>query len=154
MTKAPKLRPGTYVLIPLADGSFGYGRVLQFPYAAFYDLRTDSPISDLARIDASPVLWRLSVRITGGHERWPRLGAAPLAGAVAEPVTFFTQDEDQIDDCRIYDTEGLSRSARPQECIGLERAANWDARHVEARLLDHFTGQTNEDEMRARVKLG
>lgn len=153
MTKAPKLEPGTYVLIPLADGSFGYGRVLQFPYAAFYDLRSDSPISDIARIDAAPVLWRLSVRITGGHERWPKLGHAPLTGAVAEPVTFFTQEVGVIDSCEIYDTEGMVRRARPEECIGLERSAAWDARHVEERLLDHFMGRENETEMRLRVKL-
>lgn len=153
MTKAPRLKPGTYVLIPLADGRYGYGRVLPFPDMAFYDLSSASPLSDLARIDASPVLWRLSVRITGGHERWPRIGSAPLSGAVAEPVTFFTQDDDEVDSCSVHDTAGMSRRARPEECIGLERSAVWDARHVEVRLLDHFMGRENEDEVRMRVRL-
>lgn len=153
MTKAPKLKIGTYLRIPLSDGSFGYGRVLEFPYVAFYDLRTDSPVADLAQIDARPVLWRLSVRITGGHDRWPKLGLAPLTGAVAEPVAFFTQDDDVIDSCEVYDSEGMSRRARPEECVGMERSVNWDARHVEERLLDHFEGRENESVERFRVKL-
>ena len=139
-------------MIPLPDESLGYGRILQFPYVAFYDLRTPTAISDLARIDEVPVLWRLSVRITGGHDRWPKFGRAPLAGAVAEPVTFFTQDEDVIDSCSIYDSEGMSRRARPDECVGLERSANWDARHVEVRLLDHFLGRQNETAARLSVR--
>ena len=150
MTKAPKLKSGTYVLVPLTDGTFGYGRVLQFPYVAFYDLRTDAPSSDLGQIDARPALWRLSVRVFGGHDRWPKLGHAPLSGAVAEPVTFFTQDIGAPERCRVYDTEGMSRSARPEECIGLEQSANWDAPEVEERLLDHFEGRVNESAERLR----
>jgi hypothetical protein len=153
LTKSPKLKVGTYLQIPLADGSFGYGRVLQFPYVAFYDLRTAGPAPGVAQIDARPVLWRLSVRITGGHDRWPKVGHAPLSGAVAGPVTFFTQDDDRIDSCAVYDTEGMSRRVAPEECVGLERSANWDARHVEERLLDHFEGRENESVERLRVKL-
>ena len=28
---------GAFVMIPLADGSFGYGTLLEAPYAAFYN---------------------------------------------------------------------------------------------------------------------
>jgi hypothetical protein len=40
-------RPGSFLRIPLADGSFGYGRMLELPFDAFYDYRTTSPDSDL-----------------------------------------------------------------------------------------------------------
>jgi hypothetical protein len=43
MAKTPKLVPGTFVRIPLADGSFGYGRVLSDPYIAFYNTTTGRP---------------------------------------------------------------------------------------------------------------
>ena len=46
MKKAPTLEVGTYLRIPLKDGSFAYGRVLSNPYVAFYDLETKEPSSE------------------------------------------------------------------------------------------------------------
>ncbi|WP_395358305.1 hypothetical protein ACHGLA_01160 [Streptomyces sp. YH02] len=43
--------------------------------------------------------------------------------------------------------------AAPEECVGLERAAVWDAHHIERRLLDTFLGLPNQDERDARVRL-
>ncbi|WP_439628422.1 Imm26 family immunity protein [Shinella sp.] len=153
MVKAPKIALGTFMRIPLGDGTFGYGRALQYPYVAFYDLRSDAPLSDTKSVGARPVLFRLSVRLLGGHDRWPALGKAKLEGEVAEPVTFFTQDDDNIQKCTIYDTAGLYRAAAPEECVGLERSAVWDPHHVEERLLDHFEGRENETEKSFRVRL-
>lgn len=153
MAKAPRIALGTFMCIPLGDGTFGYGRALQYPYVAFYDLRTGTPLSDIKEAGARPVLFRLSVRLLGGHDRWPALGKAKLQGEVAEPVTFFTQDDDDIQKCTIYDTAGLYRAASPEECVGLERSAVWDPHHVEERLLDHFEGRENETEKSFRVRL-
>jgi hypothetical protein len=55
--------------------------------------------------------------------------------------------------CTIYDTDGLERDATPEEYVGLERAAVWEAHHIETRLLDTFEGRPNETVQFLRVKL-
>jgi hypothetical protein len=144
--------PGTFVRVPLPDGTSGYGRVLAEPYVAFHQLRTSEPAADLDAIEAAPLLFAQAVRICD-LERWPLLGRRDLTGAAARPLVFFTQDVLDPRRCTIFDTAGRSRAAAPEECVGLERAAVWDPHHIERRLLDNLTGQPNEAELRARVHL-
>jgi len=47
--KTPKRGLGTFLKIPLPDGSYAYGRGLELPYTAFYDYRSIEPESDQAR---------------------------------------------------------------------------------------------------------
>ncbi|MFF8381574.1 immunity 26/phosphotriesterase HocA family protein [Streptomyces sp. NPDC015661] len=144
--------PGTYLRIPLADGSWGYGRVLTTTYTAFYDYRTAGPSDDLDDLDTRPLLFAQAVRLSDG-DRWEPIGSRPLAGAAARPVVLFTQDRADFRKCVIFDSEGVERRAAPEECVGLERAAVWDAHHIERRLLDTFLGLPNQDELAARVRL-
>lgn len=152
MAKAPKLVPGTFVRIPLADGSFGYGRILSDPYVAFYNFKTDEPLSDLDVIASQPVLFTQAVRLLS-YERWASIGQRALEGEVAKPVVRFMQDLGDFRRCTIFDSEGMEKEVGPEECIGIERAAVWDSPHIERRLLDTFMGRPNEDEIRARVRL-
>jgi hypothetical protein len=147
--KRPRHTPGTFVRIGLGDGSFGYGRLLEAPYAAFYDHRTLEPSDDLDAIASKPVLFRQAVRL----KDWEPIGSRPLEGAVAEPVVRFMQDVADFRKCTIYDTAGHTRAATPEECVGLERAAVWDTHHIEQRLLDTFMGRPNSAEVHARVRL-
>ncbi|MFE5590316.1 immunity 26/phosphotriesterase HocA family protein [Streptomyces sp. NPDC056549] len=143
---------GTYLRILLPDGSYGYGRVLSAAYTGFYDYRTARPSADLDDIDTRPLLFAQTVRWPDG-DRWQVIGNRPLAGEAARPVVRFTQDLADFRQCVIYDSEGAARPATPLECVGLERAATWDAHHIERRLLDTFLGLPNQDEMNARVRL-
>jgi hypothetical protein len=152
MKKAPILVPGTFVRIPLEDGSFGYGRVLANPYVAFYNYRTTKPFSDLDVIASKPLLFTQAVRLFG-YDRWANIGKRELEGEVAKPVVRFMQDLADFRKCTIYDSAGMVKEVGPEECIGLERAAVWDMHHIERRLLDAFLGRPNEDEIRARVHL-
>lgn len=152
MAKTPKLVSGTFVRIPLADGSFGYGRVLSDPYIAFYNYRTTEPSSDLDVIGSKPVLFTQTVRLFG-YDRWANIGKRELEGEVAKPVVRFMQDLADFRKCTIFDSAGMEKEVGPEECIGLERAAVWDPPHIERRLLDTFMGRPNEDEIRARVRL-
>ena len=154
-SKRPRLRTfkvGTFLRIPLEDGSFGYGRELREPYSAYYDYRTLEPSADLDIIEAQPVLFTTSVRVRT-CDPWEVLGVRPLTGEVTKPVVRFMQDIGNYLDCRIFDTAGMSRQAKPEECIGLERAAVWDGHGIEERLLDHFMGRPNAEELRMRVRL-
>jgi hypothetical protein len=144
---------GMFVRIPLANGSFGYGRALADPYMAFYDYNTKIPVDDIDEIGAKPILFRQAVRLTRSSSKWTQLGQRNLDEEAAEPVVRFMQDLADFRKCTIFDSAGMRRDVGPEECIGLERAAVWEAHHIEQRLLDHFLGRPNVvvEEMRVRL---
>jgi len=144
---------GTFLRIPLADGTFGYGRVLEDSFYAFYDYRTREPEFDLEAIASKPVLFSISVRRRPGSDKWESIGGRELDARVAQPVVQFMQDLADFRKCVIFDTAGRERSATPEECVGIERAAVWEPHHVEARLLDAFEGRQNETAQRLSVRL-
>src|SRR5262245_29094470 len=105
MSKAPKWTPGTFVRISLADGSFGYARVLSDPYMAFYNYRTTEPCSDLDLIGSNPILFTQVVRLSKS-DLWVNIGKRDLEGEVAKPVVRFMQDLADFRKCVIFDSEG------------------------------------------------
>ena len=143
---------GTFLTIRLPDGSFAYGRVLKSPYVAFYDVRSNEPIADLDVLESAPIVFVQAVRLSGVR-RWAALGARPLAGAAAQPFLRYSQDLLDYRHCVIFDSLGNERSATPAECIGIEQSAVWEAHGIEERLLDHFEGRPNAEEIRSRVRL-
>jgi len=147
-----KHKIGAFVRIALADGSFGYGRLLDMPYAAFYNYRTESPDSDLDRIASKPILFRIAVRHLA-LDAWEFIGRRPLEEQLTQPVVQFMQDIGNFRRCTIFDTAGNERAAEPQECIGLERAAVWEQHSVEERLLNDLLGQPNADKEHLKVRL-
>ncbi|WNG28563.1 hypothetical protein F0U62_34605 [Cystobacter fuscus] len=139
----PTHKPGSFLRIPLADGSFGYGRVLELPFDAFYDYRTTSPDSDLDRIASKPILFRIVVN----HPRpksWEPIGWKEIEERLTQPIVQFRMEVGPLRRCWIFDNLGNSREASPQECIGLEPAAVWESHGVEERLLDSFMGRPND----------
>jgi hypothetical protein len=145
-------KPGTFIRIPLADGSFGYGRILESPYEAFYGYRTTDPDLDLDRIASKPILFRIAVRHPD-LSSWEPIDWREIEEHLAQPIVQFTQDIGNFRDCTIFDTAGTVRTAQPQECIDLEPAVVWEQHHVEERLLDVFMGRPNAEQERLRVRL-
>jgi hypothetical protein len=134
--KAYIYKPGSFLRVRLADGSFGYGRMLEPPpIDAFYEYRTEKPDTDLGQIASKPILFKVGVRHSD-LDSWELIGWRELE----EP-------------CTIFDSAGNSRSAEPHECIGLERMAVWEQHHVEERLLDTFMGRPNETVEHLKVRL-
>ncbi|MFE8595588.1 immunity 26/phosphotriesterase HocA family protein [Archangium violaceum] len=145
-------RAGTFLRIPLADGTFGYGRALTPVFDAFYAYRTESPDSDLDRIASRPILFKIAVRhLEPGS--WEVIGRRKLEESLAQPIVQFRQDVGDFRRCEIFDTVGNSRSAEPQECVGLEVLAVWEQHAVEERLLDTFMGRPNDTVERLKVRL-
>ena len=133
VSKRQRWSEGSLVRIELGDLGVAYGQMLQEPEYAFF--AAASPTASLAEIVASPVLFRLWVsRRAHATGRWAKLGTAPIAPALTEPVLRFNQDP--LDPSRIllgYD--GVSgRVSTAEECRGFERAAVWEPEHVEERL--------------------
>src|SRR5689334_22833682 len=143
---------GAFIRIVLADGSFAYARLLESPYAAFYNYRTTSPDSDLDRIKSNPILFRIAVRHLA-LKVWEVIGQRELEDQLTLPVVQFMQDLGDFRRCTIFDTAGHERAAQPQECVGVERAAVWERESVEGRLLDTFLGRPNADEEHLKVRL-
>ena len=149
----PRLyKPGAFLRIPLADGSFGYGRTLEMPYEAYYDHRTETPDSDLDRIASKTLLFRIAVRHLKPSS-WKAIGWKVLDEKLTQPIVQFLQDLGDFRYCTIFDTAGNSRNADPQECVGLERAGVWEESGVEGRLLDTFMGRPNFTVERTKVRL-
>jgi hypothetical protein len=144
--------PGSFLRIPLADGSFGYGRVLEPPFDAFYEYRTKSPDADLDRIASKQILFKIAVRHLEPSS-WKVIGWREIEESLSQPIVQFKQDVGNFRRCTIFDTVGNSRSAEPQECVGLERMTVWEQHAVEGRLLDTFVGRPNATVERLRVRL-
>lgn len=145
-------KPGTFLRIRLADGSFGYGRALVPTHDAFYDYRTESPDSDLDRIASKPILFKVAVRHLDPR-LWENIGWRALEEPLTQPIVGFRQDIGDFRRCTIFDLAGHSRGAEPHECIGLERMAVWEQPGVEERLLDTFMGRPNSSVEHLKVRL-
>jgi hypothetical protein len=144
---------GEFIRIPLENGTFAYGRVIDENYAAYYDYSSPAPEADLDAIASKPVLFRVATRRLPGRDKWEVIGRRELDAELARPVVMFTQDRVNAADCVIFDSAGHERKATPQECVGLENAAVWDSRNIESRLLAHFLGQPDPQTERLKVRL-
>lgn len=145
-------KTGDFVRLELPDGSFGYGRLRDFPIAAFYKLRTEAPLDDLDQIAEVPVLFTVAVH-KSVHKNWQKLGNRPLEPKLQEPFRQFWQKAADPRNCQIVDTAGNQRAATPQECVGMERVAVWEAEHVESRILDEMSGRENVFTKQLEVKI-
>lgn len=147
-----KHKAGAFVRIALADGSFGYGRLLESPYVAFYKHRTTSPDLELDRIASKPLLFKTAVNLLALNV-WEPIGWRALEEHLAQPLVRFKQDVGDFRRCTIFDTAGNRRAAEPQDCVGLERAAVWEQDSIEERLLDALLGRPNAAEEHLKVRL-
>lgn len=136
------LNMGDLVKIDLGNGMLCFGRVLEEPLLAFYDLSVVSE-PNLKEVVSSPILFKICVMnhaITSG--RWPIIGSLSLDEGLKKPVKFFKQDPISKELCIYINAEEIP--ATLAECDGLERAAVWDPEHVEDRLRDHYAGVPNQ----------
>jgi hypothetical protein len=143
---------GSFVIVPLKNGTYGYGRVREYLLFSFYDLNTKEPVHDLDKIAARPILFSVGVH-KSALKKWKVIGKRPLEESLRRGIKRFLQDIADPSKCTIADEDGNERPATPSECIGLERSAVWEDNHVEDRLLDTFMGRPNPVYERLKVKL-
>jgi hypothetical protein len=153
--RAPKaaFEPGAVLRIELGDQSHTYARMLaKGSWIAFYDGRV-TVAEDPVEITKRPVLFALYVSdLAYERGRWLKVGNVPLEVAPIPIPKQFIQSPPYLT-CEIIDESWNTRSASPEECIGLEHAAVWEAEHVEERLRDHYAGRPNPHAENAKVRL-
>lgn len=133
---------GDIVKIQLVDGDVCFGRVLEEPLVAFYDLKINH-IPLYEEVAERPILfkiWVMNHSITNGA--WEVIGHCELEDDLKEPVRFFKQDPISKEICIYLNTEEISSTR--EQCEGLDRAAVWNPEHVEDRLWDHYLGVPNK----------
>ena len=139
-----KPAPGTILKIPFDGPIHTYARVLRHPFIAVYDCKTSEDLTSMEGIVAQKVLFVVAVMdraVTDG--RWEVVGKVPLADGEIPIPDQFMQDMFNPNNCKIIDSSGNIREATIEECVGLERAAVWEAEHVEDRIRDHYKGRPN-----------
>lgn len=146
-----KRRVGDVVMIPLPEEGYAYGRVLEEPLMAFYDLKSSTKLS-VEEIIEVPVAFKIDVMnhaITEGT--WPIIGKASLTDDLKEEPLFFKKDPITKQLSIYQDSTGIETPATAAQCKGLECAAVWEPEHVVDRLVDHFAGRPNRwvESMRA-----
>lgn len=141
-----RIKEGAFIEIALSNGKFSYGRILGKACYAFYDIYSDSKITDLDFIKSSKVLFIISVydyAIT--KNRWKIIGVSELNTVLQKIPLKFIQDDFEPTQFEIYNPNtGAIIPAKKEQCIGLERSAVWDPEHVEERIMDYFEGRPNK----------
>ncbi len=92
--------------------------------------------------DTGQLLFRLWVHksaYNSGH--WRKVGNSELSPDLATEIPRFNQDP--INGSLSIHQNGRERPATEVECQELERAAVWEASHVEERITDHMQGKEN-----------
>ncbi len=137
-----KYRIGDIIKITLEDGSLCFGRILEEPLIAFYEVKTDVllPIDEIIRSPVLFKLWVMNYAITSG--RWEIIGNREIDNNLKEPVSFFKQDPISNEICLYLNSEEIPTTR--EQCKGLDRAAVWNPEHVEDRLRDHYSGVPNQ----------
>ncbi len=138
-------KDGAFIEIALPNGKFSYGRILPKAGYAFYNIYSDSKISDINKIKNSKVLFILGVykhAIT--KNRWKIIGNSELESELNKMPLEFIQDQLDPTQFEIYDPNtGEIKPATKAECLGLECAAVWEPEHVEDRIIDYFENRPN-----------
>lgn len=141
--KRQRWRPGSIVKIPLNDSEWGFGRVLESPLMAFYDLKS-SEVPSLEVIISQPIafrIWVMKYAVTQGD--FSVIGYLPLSEDLLERPLFFIQDTLNGKLSVTYD--GGDRWPATYNAVkDLECAAVWEPEHVIDRLNDHFAGRASK----------
>jgi hypothetical protein len=146
--KRQQYTAGAVVRIPLTDGRNAFGRLLAGKPSTIMILslivdNNEKPNKDV--ILASPPLFTVVLYldvITKGKFEIIRTRQSGVEAHITIPA-FFSQDMVNPEDCRIFWPDGREIRASPEECVGLERGAVWDAEAIVQRIEDHINARKN-----------
>ncbi len=139
-SKRPK--EGDYFQIDLGQGLFAYGRVMQSPIYAFYDVISTTPLTP-RDLDQKPFIFKIWVmRYAWKRPNWTIISRGELPEELNQRVWFSKQDaiSGELTMYSTFEGKTIEKKATLKQLESLERAAAWDPGHIEERLLDHHRG--------------
>lgn len=130
-------RSGDVLQIPLGQ-DYAYGLITSNARLLCWDYRGSAQDDEYLKSPVLFVLW-ISYRDLLSP-KWKNVGHIDARQFDAEAnKDYFIQDP--ISKELFVTKDGTNPiPATYDQCVGLERAASWEARHVEDRLRDHFNG--------------
>ncbi len=143
--KRQKVTIGAILEINIEDQYYTYAQILEKGNCAFFDFRTHEKIDDFSVLEKSSILFIVAIYkdiITQGH--WIKVGKLPIRKSLEILPMKFIQDTLQPNIFEFYNPNtGEITPAKKKEIVNLERAAVWEASHVEERIRDHYNGVPN-----------
>ena len=154
--KRQKYIEGNYFLIPLNNGKYQLGRIIQEPIMVIYDKQFISDIKvNLSNTENLSILFALPIAkgcITSGV--FTIVGNKTVEKDEIEKLPpQFDQDLIDFNDCTLVYLDGREVSVSPIDCIGLEALGSWDAEHVIERIENYYDGIPNVSFELSKVKI-
>ncbi|WP_143662774.1 hypothetical protein [Streptomyces sp. CB03238] len=145
-----RFSPGVVLQVSVGEGRSAYALMLGVrPYIAFFP--DGQVVSDLPEGDPLFIVAVHNKAYSRG--RWGSVLRRIDPATLPEIPNFFRQNLLNPEDCEIAEAVGKVRQATPEECVGLERSAVWEAEHVEQRISDVYAGRPNLFVESMKVKL-
>ncbi|MGF1845409.1 immunity 26/phosphotriesterase HocA family protein [Vibrio clamense] len=129
---------GKVVEIPLENGYFGYGLILNEPVVAFSKQVFSKPQQDFISLFDGPVFCIWVMKLALGEQGWNKVGKLEDHALFHSHQKFYKFD--LISKKFSIYSGAQETSAEKSECLELECAAVWDREHVEDRLLSLSEG--------------
>lgn len=144
MRKRQKETIGSIVEINIDGQYYVYAQILLGGYA-FFDYKSEKKLDDISSLEKREVLFIVSVyknAVTQG--RWEKVGKLSIREEMKILPNKFIQDPFDPNLVQKYNpnTGEITPSTR-DEVKELERAAVWEAEHVESRIRDYYKGVPN-----------
>ncbi|MCR8561398.1 immunity 26/phosphotriesterase HocA family protein [Mucilaginibacter sp. BJC16-A38] len=137
---------GAFFEIILSNGKYAYGRILEKANYAFYDIYSNTRISDIKEIQNKDILFIAAVyKYAITKDRWRKIGQLDLESKLRVLPLKFIEDQLYPGTFSLYDPNtGVISPTTKDKCLGLERAAVWEPTHIEDRIIDYYEGKPNK----------
>ncbi|SDG74702.1 Immunity protein 26 [Flavobacterium omnivorum] len=140
--KKQKITQGSILEINIENQYYTYAQILDKGGYVFFDYKSETRLTDFSVLEDKPILFIIGVYndvITQGH--WPIVGKMNIRQNLNSQPMQFIQDALHPDRFEFYNPNtGESTPATKEKVKGLERAAVWEANHVEDRIRDYYNG--------------
>lgn len=142
MAKRQRITIGAILEINIEKSYYTYAQILGKANYAFFDYKSKEHLNDFKTLLDKPVLFITAVYddvITQGH--WLKVANLELREDLQEIPMQFIQDALHPDRFEIYNPNTAdTKKATKSQVKGLERAAVWEANHIEDRIRDYYNG--------------